>query len=143
MKPNTAYSNMPKSFWATVRTVSQKIGYTVRGQGQVRVPTVREIKEAFAALNLDPNVVMENESPTKLTNDLIKYFKYRADVLNNYVEPRLMDVDRAKAEFDKLYSSLNPSCPIPMNKQKGDKKAPAYLTGIINMLVEENAKGFS
>ena len=143
MKPNTKFSNMPKSFWATVRTVSQKIGYTVRGQGQVRVPTVREIRDAFVELNLDPYVVMKNESPTKLTNDLIAYFSFRADVLNNYVEPRLMDVDRAKAEFDKLYSSLNLSCPIPMNKQKGDKKAPAYLTGIINMLVEANAKGFS
>lgn len=28
-----------------------------------------------------------------------------------------------------------------MNKQKGKKKAPAYLTGIINMLIENNSKG--
>ena len=28
-----------------------------------------------------------------------------------------------------------------MNKQKGDKKAEAYFTGIINMLIEANSKG--
>jgi len=139
MKPNKNFSNKPKSFWATVRTVSQKIGYTVRGKGQVKVPTVDEIKEAFSALGLDVDVIVENGSPTKLTDDLIAYYDYRADVLNNFVEPRLMDMNRAKTEFDKLHSALSPSCPIPMNKQKGDKKAPAYLTGIINMLVEANA----
>ena len=143
MKPNTIFSNMPKSFWATVRTVSQKIGYTIRGEGKVKVPTVREIKEAFLALNLDPSVIMKKETPTKLAKDLINYFKYRAYILNNYVEPHLMDANRAKEVFDKLHSSLNPSCPIPMNKQRGDKKSPAYFTGIINMLIEKNAKGFS
>ncbi len=28
-----------------------------------------------------------------------------------------------------------------MNKQKGKKKTPAYLTGIVNMLIEANSKG--
>ncbi|HEX5733361.1 MAG TPA: hypothetical protein VF131_11055 [Blastocatellia bacterium] len=28
-----------------------------------------------------------------------------------------------------------------MNKQKGEKKAPAYFTGLINMLVEANVEG--
>lgn len=143
MKPNVKFSSMPKSFWAAVRTVSQKVGYTVRGKGQVRVPTVSEIKDAFSGLKLDPDVIAKNGTPTKLTNDLIAYYNYRADVLNNFVEQRLMDVDRARAEFDKLNSSLKPSCPIPMNKQKGTKRAPAYLTGIINMLVEANAEGLS
>jgi len=86
-------------------------------------------------------VVAENGNPTRLTDDLIAYYGYRADVLNNFVESRLMDVDRARVEFDKLHDSLKPSCPIPMNKQKGEKKAPAYLTGMINMLIEANAEG--
>ena len=29
-----------------------------------------------------------------------------------------------------------------MNKQKGEKQAPAYFTGIINMLIEANSKGY-
>ena len=52
-----------------------------------------------------------------------------------------MDVERAKAEFERLRSELNPSCPLPLNKQRGDKKAPAYFTGIVNMLVETHAGG--
>ncbi len=28
-----------------------------------------------------------------------------------------------------------------MNKQKGEKKAPAYLTGMVNMLIEANCNG--
>ena len=52
-----------------------------------------------------------------------------------------MNAVEAKAEFEALKQELNPTCPIPMNKQKGDKRAPAYLTGIVNMIVEANAGG--
>lgn len=159
MKPNTRFSNMPKSFWATVRSVSQSIGYTVRKRGIVKVPTIVEVKKAFESLNLDPDVIIENGNATRLANDLIAYYEYRAEVLNNYVQPRLMDAillkdkngnelnsrgkatERARIEFERLKDELTPSCPLPMNKQKGEKKAPAYLTGIINMLVEANAEG--
>jgi hypothetical protein len=40
-------------------------------------------------------------------------------------------------EVEQLHATLKPRCPIPMNKQKGDKCTAAYLTGIINMLVEQ------
>jgi len=74
---------------------------------------------------------------------LLQYYQYRADVLNSYVEPRLMDVDRARGVFEQLHKKLSPQCPIPMNKQRGEKRAPAFLTGIINMLIEENVEGLS
>jgi hypothetical protein len=48
-----------------------------------------------------------------------------------------MDKERAAKEFQSMYEKLKPRCPIPMNKQKGDKKGEAYLTGIINMMVEQ------
>ena len=53
-----------------------------------------------------------------------------------------MDASEAKRQFRRLKTSLKPSCPLPMNKQKGSKKAEAYFTCIINMLIEANAKGF-
>lgn len=143
MKPNPKFSKMPKPFWAAIRTVSQEVGYTLRGEGQVKVPTEKELESAFISLQLDHTAIIQNGKKTALADDLISYYKYRADVLNSFVEPRLMDADRARDEFDKLYAKLNPQCPIPMNKQKGDKKAPAYLTGIINMIVEHNADGMS
>lgn len=74
---------------------------------------------------------------------LSDYFTYRSDVLHSVVEPNLMDVAEAKREFRRLKRQLKPKCPLPMNKQKGTKKAPAYLTGIVNMLIEANAEGNS
>lgn len=139
MQANPKFTNCPKAFWATVRSVSQKIGYSKKGQ--VTVPTLAQIQKVFQALKLNPHHIITNGNPTSFALELIEYFKYRADVLNTYVEPRLMDAARAKNLFEKLRSELNPSCPIPMNKQKGTKKAPAFLTAIVNMLIESNADG--
>ncbi|NJK90698.1 MAG: hypothetical protein HC904_02005 [Blastochloris sp.] len=52
-----------------------------------------------------------------------------------------MDAAQAKRVFEGLKRKLKPKCPLPMNKQKGTKQAPAYLTGIVNMLIEANCKG--
>jgi hypothetical protein len=143
MEANQQFKNLPKSFWATVKSVSQKIGYTSRGLGVVKVPTAQEIVKAFIDLNLDEENIIKNGQETDLAKLLISYYSYRADILNNYVKPRLMDAARAKQEFDKLYQelSLSSSCPIPMNKQSGEKKAEAFLTGIVNMIIESNSGG--
>ena len=45
-----------------------------------------------------------------------------------------MDAEEARKTFKEMQGSLTYDCPLPMNKQKGDKAAPAYFTGIINML---------
>ena len=52
-----------------------------------------------------------------------------------------MNAEQAGQLFRRLKKEMNPQCPIPMNKQRGDKKAPAYFTGIINMLIEDNLDG--
>lgn len=137
MKPNVDFSNKDKSFWAAVRTISQDIGYTIRRKKQIKVPTINEIAKSFQTLFLDKGkIITKSGSPTDITTELIEYFEYRANILNNYVEPRLMDVDKASKTFNELYDKLKPSCPIPMNKQKGNKKAPAYFTAIINIIIE-------
>ncbi len=140
MKPNCVFLNMPKKFWAYVRTVSEKVGYSVRGEGRILVPSPVEIVDSLKELGLDVSEVTDAEGRcTEFGDSLHAYFQHRADVLDNQVEPRLMDAERAKAVFEDLRKSLCPQCPIPMNKQKGEKKAPAYFTGIINMLIEANA----
>src|SRR5437763_27890 len=45
------------------------------------------------------------------------------------------------AEFEKLRTRLRPTCPLPMNKQKGEKKNYAFLTGMVNMLIQANIGG--
>ena len=143
MKPNQKFRNKPKEFWANVRTISQQVGYTMRGEGQVKIPTINEIKTAYQALALNLHRIVDDKNVlTEFGNDLLEYFKYRADVLNTFVKPRLMNPDRARSEFENLYKKLSPKCPIPMNKQKGDKRAEAYFTAIINMLIEANCEGF-
>ncbi len=138
MKPDARFLKQPKNFWANVRSLSQELGYTARGTGKIKVFSIPEIVGGLKALSLSTAHVADAAGkPTVLGALLRDYFAHRADVLNGYVRPRLMDKKRAAKEFQALYDKLKPRCPIPMNKQKGDKKGKAYLTGIINMMVEQ------
>lgn len=142
MKPNNAFMNLPKAFWASVRLISQEVGYTQRTTGQIKIPTNDEINAKLEILGIDFYRLQEQRSDSgKFSNLLQDYFSYRADVLNNFVEPHLMNVTKASKVFKQLYKNLQPSCPIPMNKQKGEMRTPAYLTGLVNMLIEENSNG--
>lgn len=137
MKPDQRFLKQPKNFWANVRSLSQQLGYTERGTGRIRVFGIPEIVAGLQGLNLSiAHVVDARGTPTDFGWLLRGYFAHRASVLNGYVRPRLMNKERAAKEFKALYKKLKPRCPIPMNKQKGEKKGQAYLTGIINMLVE-------
>lgn len=142
MKPNKSFLNLPKSFWASVRLISQEAGYTERATGQIKIPTNNEITEKLGRLGIDFSSLQEQTaSPAKFGKLLDGYFSHRADILNNYVEPRLMNVKKAERTFTSMFKKLKPSCPIPMNKQKGEMKQPAYLTGMVNMLIEANSQG--
>lgn len=135
--------NQPKNFWANVRIISEKNGYTVRGKGQIKVPAADEVVSTLSKLGLGTShICNQNGKLTPMGSLLIDYFKFRADKLNREVEPNLMDANAARDLFDRKRDELKPSCPLPMNKQKGTKKAHAYLTGLVNMIVEANAQGF-
>lgn len=143
MKPEERFLRQPKHFWANVRTISQQVRYTVRGAGRIKVPTLLEVKTELRKLGLDhAHICGKDDQLTEFGDTLLAYFEYRAHVLETFVKHQLMDAARAKSVFEELYAKLSPMAPIPMNKQKGDKKAPAYLTAIVNMLVEANANGF-
>ncbi|MCA9100718.1 MAG: hypothetical protein KDA63_06200 [Planctomycetales bacterium] len=141
MLPDPQYTALPLDFWACVRTLSQRIGYTVRGEGRVRVPTIDEIEAAFDDLGLDPAVLSRTRSGASVGNQLCSYYEHRAGVLNDVVEPLLMNATEAKRHFRRLKKQLRPTCPLPMNKQKKEKRAEAYLTCIVNMLIEAHANG--
>lgn len=66
--------------------------------------------------------------------------EYRAESLLNKVEPNLMTKDTARALFIQKKKDLSPKCPIPMNKQTGEKKDYSFSTGLINMLIEANIR---
>jgi len=115
--PNQLFRNRPKQFWAYVRSISQTVGYTVRGQGQIKIPSVAEMTRALTSLGLDASCLHGTDGePTQLGRTLGAYFAYRANILNNFVEPRLMTVDRARGLFNEFKDRLNYTGPIPMNK---------------------------
>ena len=53
-----------------------------------------------------------------------------------------MKLAEAKKTFETLRKKLKPTCPLPLNKQKDDKAGYAYLTGLVNMIIEANSRGF-
>lgn len=142
MKPDSRFLNQPKHFWANVRTIGQHVGYTVRGTGQILVPDLRVIVEALGELGLGTShVVDDSGEPTAIGTSLVAYFAYRADILNKVVEPRLMNAEQAAKAFARVKKATKSKLPIPMNKQKVDKKKPAYLTAIVNMLIDATVGG--
>jgi hypothetical protein len=145
MIPDNRFLRQPKRFWANVRLLSEHIGYTQRsreGKGKIKIPTLVEVVDALTELGLSADHLFTSEAkPTPTGETLLAYFGHRANMLNREASKNLMNAVEAKTEFERLRKRLQPRCPIPMNKQKGDKKAPAFLTGIVNMIVEANAAG--
>ena len=117
--------------------MSQKVGYTVRGQGEVRVPQLHEIRRALESAGHRTDLLGTDESQSELASKLTEYFSFRARVLNTGVRDNLMDADSARDLFEAQVRRLAWQGSIPMNKQRGDKRTPAYLTAIVNMMVEE------
>ena len=141
MKPDQRFTNLDKTFWAHVRSISQELGYTDRKTKEIKVPTVQNLADALSQLSLSSaHLLTKDGSPTNFARNLHGYFAYRAEVLNRNIRPLLMKAAQAEALFKKLRKDLRSKTQIPMNKQKGKKKKPAFLTGIVNMLIDANRK---
>ena len=143
MIANAEFQKQPKMFWAYVRTLSQKLGYTTRKTKQIKIRTVLEIVTGLTDLGLDPTKLVKEgtDSPTDLGRALLKYFAYRAEVLNNKVQRQLMNAKEARQLYARLLKEVRYASPAPMNKQTGKKKKPLYFTGIINMLIADGVAG--
>ena len=135
MIPNPRFSKLRKSFWASVRSISQHCGYTQ--DGAIKIPTLDEMRAAYVALGLEALTLnLPLAGDTSMGEMLSAYFAERARMLTQEAAPALMDAMEARAEFERLRREYNPRCPLPMNKQKGAMRAEAYLTGIVNILIE-------
>lgn len=137
MKADTRFLSQPKEFWANVRTISQEVGYTERGANSIKIPSLNAIRKEFGRLGLTTaHIAGADGTLTDFGQRLFDYFSFRATVLNDTVQGYFMKKDSAEVEFNRLKAELNPQCPLPMNKQKAEKKNYAFLTGMVNMLVE-------
>lgn len=143
MKPCDRFLSLPPNFWAYVRLISQQIGYTSRRTGQIKVPTIREMAHALEQVGINSTLIVDSDGQAlDLGEYLAEYFAYRAEALENQVKPKLMKVEQAREIFEEHFKKLSPGCPLPMNKQKREKKTFSYLTGLTNMIVEANIEGF-
>lgn len=148
MKANKKYQNLNPEFWANVKIINQKIGYVRRKSKKFpkkgfMIPTPEEIVDKFKINNLNSTKLVEDTKFTNYGQKVVDYLKFRGDLLTNQVEPLLMDQPEAKKIFYDLKEKLSPSCPLPLNKQKGEKKDYAFLTGIVNMLIEKEIENDS
>ena len=142
MTPDPRFRTLPKSFWAFVRLIGQECGYTERGRGEILVPSREKVESRLEKIDIAPGSLTRTLlRGVSVWDKLEEYFEYRADILRRHVEPSLMDAKSAKKEYESLEKKLKPKCPLPMNKQRGEKKAPAYFSCMINMLIEAAAKG--
>jgi len=130
-------------FWAYVRTISQHLGYTVRRKQEVKIPTLSEMQTALVDLGLNPKRIIAGSElvPTELGSELQGYFEYRAQMLNEFVRQHLMKAEDAQKLYNELKESTVHRCPLPANKQKGDKANHSDFTGIINMLIASGVSG--
>nr|WP_174842463.1 hypothetical protein [Steroidobacter cummioxidans] len=107
----------------------------------VKAPTFAEMLRGMKKLELVTDHLVQRGKPTDFAKQILDYFAFRAEVLNNTVQHQLMDAEAAKALYEKLLGVQKYRIAATMNKQKGDKKQIAYLTAIVNMLIEANSEG--
>lgn len=118
-----------------MRTLTQKLGYSKSGKVVSYSP--EQLVLGLESLHLGTShMIDEHNQRTAMSQVLVDYFEHRAHVLNTLVEPKLMDLLRARDTFELLLKQQPYKRQAPMNKQKGEKRTPAYFTGIINMIIE-------
>ncbi len=94
MQANRTFLNQPPEFWANVKLISQKLGYTNRKTKSIKIPTLEEIESVYNRLGLDSSKIIFKNKATRFGNLIIKYFQFRADFLSTNMEPNLLRLDQ-------------------------------------------------
>ena len=137
MIANPEYLNQSHEFWATIKLISQQLKYSK--DGMVSAATMPQILETFHKLGLYPNKIYYDNKPTELGERIVNYLEYRARVLNDIARPNFLTLNEAVKLYEKIKADHpNSVAPAPLNKQSGLKKGPAFLTCMVNMLIEAN-----
>lgn len=136
MKAEPAYAQQTGRFWAYVGLLSQEIGYSERGARTLRRYATTDAVHALTARGLSVDDLLHAGEPTDLAQQVVSYLNMRADLLERAARPNLMNREQAREVFQDLRRRLAPTCALPLNKQKGEKRHYAYLTCIVNMLTE-------
>nr|DAJ17979.1 MAG TPA: hypothetical protein [Siphoviridae sp. ct4aE30] len=136
MRAFDEFKDSPMSFWAFIRFVTERLGYSK--DGKINRYTKEKIEKVC-----NSNGIYHYD---KLVNDAIKYTDMRANLLSGFVKSHLMTGEEAHNEFNLLYPMYQKEhffCQLPLNKQKGEMKQIAYFTAIINILTEKTIRNIT
>ena len=134
MKPDKRFLGRPMRFWAHAKFLSEQIGYSKRGTGCLRKYDIREARKVL--MDADIFTSGRQVSDDGLIADVIEYLNWRSDILNEKIAPLFMCREKAAEEFKTVQLRTQPTKPLPMNKQKGDNRHPAYLASLVGMIAE-------
>jgi hypothetical protein len=134
MKPNPSFQRQSSEFWALVKYASESLGYSNRSS----IPTDGKLKRYNRA---EIEALADQFMLSDKVDVVVTYLNYRAKLIEDDIRPLFMDREKAARLFESLRHSYNPTCHLPMNKQKGEKRHYSYFTCIINMLTEKNLGG--
>ena len=136
MKPVVTFQKQPRHFWAHIKLLSEGLGYS--SEGKIKRYTLSDLQKFLVSYDLSVRHLNEIINKNTTYGELIiAYIDYRAEVLETIVAPNLMNREQAKAEFEQLRTKFTGTLPLVYNKQSGEKRHPAYLTCIINLLTEQ------
>lgn len=136
MRANALYLDKSAQFWAYAKYISEQVGYSKRGSSQLMTYTSEVVSRVLS----DRSITIEDD----LLSAVLSYLNWRTGILNNHVAQQFMNRDEAAAAFDTLRDRVHPTKPLPMNKQKGEKRHFAYLASMVAMIAEHvaGADGF-
>lgn len=160
MRSDSFWGTQDEQFWAYVRVLSEKRGYAKRGADSIATYSLSECRETLRGLGRDETVLTQSD----LGDRLVGYFEYRAGILNDVARHNLMNAEEAEGLFNEVVELHCVSSEdvfdrdgklvaidfevrggvdvrVPMNKQTGPKRAPAFLTGIIDILFSHALQG--
>ncbi len=126
------FQDKDQTFWAFIKFISEKMGYSVRGSEIVNSYPAEKVKQVC----YDSGITVTDS----LAEDVALYSEMRAELLNCKVKPSLMNAVEARTEYERwkaLYEKNYFRCKLPLNKQKGAMKQVAYFTAIINIIAEK------
>lgn len=137
MKADPRFINQPLSFWGYVKFLSTTIGYS-KNKSLLKY----SLTECANALVVNEISITQPE-----LYQVVSYLNYRSDILNNTVKNYFMTAPEAESLYKDITSQIDNIdeyiCPLPMNKQKNEKKNLAFFTCIINVLTELTVRSFA
>jgi hypothetical protein len=140
MKPVATFQAQPRHFWAHVKLLSEGLGYS--SSGLIKRYTLADLQKFLTSYGLSVNHLDQPvDANTTYGGLVIDYISYRADILEKSVEANLMNKEQAKNEFEQLCATYEGTLPLAFNKQSGEKRHPAYLTCMVNLLTEQVLEG--